>query len=434
MRFLADGPSIPDELLIARDEGRVIFFCGAGVSRARAGLADFFGLAQEVIETLGVTADNPARKIIEQAREVESKTGVSGLISTDRVFGLLERDFLARDIQVAVARSLKPISSADLSAHKTLIDLARGPDGKVRLVTTNFDILFESCDSSLKSSKPPHLPDPRDNQELEGIIHLHGRVDANYSGAEGEGFVLSSSEFGRAYLSDGWATQFIRTILEKYFVVFVGYTADDPPVQYLLEALNRSLSSREGLYAFQSGSSSEAEARWLHKGVQAIRYEGDGNHKTLWETLAAWALRAQNPEAWCENTIALAQKGPETLLPHQRGQVAHVVSTLAGVKKFSTSSTPPPADWLCVFDPSIRYSKPGHVWDANGKGPPFDPFEAYGLDSDPTPTRIEPDDVFSRREIPKDVWDCFAATRLDHQNLTNEHFASFRGHWASHVP
>ena len=60
MRFLAGGPSIPEELLIARDEGRVVFFCGAGVSRARAGLSDFFGLAQRVIETLGVLTDSPA--------------------------------------------------------------------------------------------------------------------------------------------------------------------------------------------------------------------------------------------------------------------------------------------------------------------------------------------------------------------------------------
>jgi hypothetical protein len=85
MRFSAAGPSIPDELLIARDEGRVVFFCGAGVSRARAGLPDFVGLAQRVIDSLGVTADSPARKIVEEARDLEFRTGVSGLISADRV-------------------------------------------------------------------------------------------------------------------------------------------------------------------------------------------------------------------------------------------------------------------------------------------------------------------------------------------------------------
>lgn len=33
MQFIPNGPSIPDELLVARDAGDVIFFCGAGVSQ-----------------------------------------------------------------------------------------------------------------------------------------------------------------------------------------------------------------------------------------------------------------------------------------------------------------------------------------------------------------------------------------------------------------
>ena len=76
MRFFENGPPIPDELLVARDEGRVVFFCGAGVSRARAGLSDFFGLAESVIGTLGVTADHAACKVLCEAREMEARTGV----------------------------------------------------------------------------------------------------------------------------------------------------------------------------------------------------------------------------------------------------------------------------------------------------------------------------------------------------------------------
>lgn len=433
MRFLADGPSIPDELLIARDEGRVIFFCGAGVSRARAGLPSFFGLAQKVIAALGVISDSPAKRLMEVAQEIESRTGTSGLAYADRIFGLLEREFAVRDIQTEVAKVLRPSPAVDLSAHKIILDLAKGPEGKIRLVTTNFDRLFESCDSSLQSSSPPRLPDPQYEEDFEGIIHLHGRVDQNYKGVDGGGFVLSSSDFGSAYLADGWATRFIRTILDKYFVVFIGYAADDPPVQYLLEALNRSLGLRDGAYAFQSGSSNEAESKWRHKGVQPIVYNEGENHKALWETLSAWAVRAQNPEAWYEDIIARAQEGPEVLLQFERGQVAHVVSTFLGVKKFSTSSTPPPADWLCVFDKLIRYSKPGHVWDSNGKGLFFDPFDAYSLDSDPLPSKIDPDDFYAKREVPENAWDCFVATRLDRQNLRDEHFAGLRGHWATHV-
>ena len=35
MQFIENGPSIPDELLNARDQGSVVFVCGAGVSQAR---------------------------------------------------------------------------------------------------------------------------------------------------------------------------------------------------------------------------------------------------------------------------------------------------------------------------------------------------------------------------------------------------------------
>lgn len=66
-----------------------------------------------------------------------------------------------------------------------------------------------------------------------------------------------------------------------YVVVFVGYTADDPPVQYLLEALNRSSGSLENIYAFQSGGENDAAARWRHKGVRSIAYNAATGHEAL---------------------------------------------------------------------------------------------------------------------------------------------------------
>lgn len=32
MQFITHGPDIPDALLQAHEEGRVVFFCGAGIS------------------------------------------------------------------------------------------------------------------------------------------------------------------------------------------------------------------------------------------------------------------------------------------------------------------------------------------------------------------------------------------------------------------
>ena len=241
MRFFAEGPFIPDELLNARDQGRVVFLCGAGVSRARADLPNFFDLARAVIDKLGVPSDGLARKRLELIKEISDRSSGDSPIPVDQVFGLLEREFRVQDIETAVAQALNPPPNVDLSAHHTLLELAKTLEGKTRLITTNFDRLFEACDQALTTLNPPRLPNPARPEELDGIVHLHGMVNADYSGAEGLGFILSSSEFGRAYLAEGWATEFFRQILGRYIVLFVGYTADDPPVRYLLSG-SRALS------------------------------------------------------------------------------------------------------------------------------------------------------------------------------------------------
>lgn len=431
MRFFKDGPAISDDLLNARDEGRVVFFCGAGVSRARAGLSDFFELANKVIIALGVHADSPVHKILIEARQIEARTGVGGLISADRLFGLLEREFSVSDIHSAVAKVLQPAKGVDLSAHRILLDLAKTPDGRTRLVTTNFDRLFHDCDPLLNTFRPPRLPDPYRSSEMHGIVHLHGRATADYSGAEEDGFVLSSSEFGRAYLSDAWATRFFREILDRYVVVFVGYTADDPPVQYLLEALNTKGRNLSGVYAFQSGAAVDAVSKWLHKGVEAISYAPDNDHQALWETLAAWAVRAKSPRDWHQSVIEMARRGAENVEAHERGQVAHLVSTVQGAANFSNADPQPPADWLCVFDPYRRLAKPGHLRIDGEQGPKVNPFDLYGLDSDPIPNKGESnDDERANSSAREKSWDAFALNRLDRLDIRDHSIPAIRGHWA----
>jgi len=434
VQFIEGGPDIPDELLLALDEGRVVFFCGAGVSRAKAELPDFFGLADKILTTLGVHDDSPAVKILSEARKIEARTGVPGLISADRVFGLLERDFLERDIESAVAQALDPKKvknfdpekGVDLSAHEILLDLATTKDGVTKLVTTNFDRLFDDCGRGLEAWQPPRLPDPARPGDLHGIVYLHGRATDGYDGAEGDGFVLSSAEFGRAYLSEGWATRFFKDVIDRYSVVFVGYNADDPPVQYLLEALNKSNGRLDEVYAFQSGDADDATSRWEHKGVTAIPFPKD-DYAALWDTLKEWAQRAKDPEGWQVKTIAMAQHGPEALSPFEREQVAHLVSTKEGARKFLESDPPAPATWLCVFDSSIRYSRPDVVRSGEDEGKIVDPFTLYGLASDPTPTPINPEDFHPKRETPTTAWDAFALNRRDRKELRDEHITPMRG-------
>lgn len=431
MRFFQNGPSFPDNLLRARDEGRVVFFCGAGVSRERAKLPDFYGLASQVISALGVSTDSPISKMLEEAPEVEERIGVSGLISADRMFGLLERDFSTRDIESAVAQALRPPQNVDLSAHQILLNLATTPEGKVRLVTTNFDLLFEDCNEALHVWEHPRLPDPLRENDMDGITHLHGRVTSGYDGAEGDGFILSSSEFGRAYLAEGWATKFFKEILDRFFVVFIGYTADDPPVQYLLEALNKKPGLLRGVYAFQPGTQSNATAMWHHRGVEAIAYDDAIDHSALWESLEAWSERAKNSEEWFDVVIEMARKGPEILSPHERGQVMHVLSSLEGARKFAKSDPPPPASWLCVLDQCRRYASPKKTWRGSDQEAVLDPFDIFGLDFDVLPDSVDPDDYLSKRKIPDGAWDGFSPNSLDYKNPRVDDTYVFRGHWAT---
>ena len=434
MRFAANGPNIPDELLVARDEGRAVFFCGAGVSRAKAHLKDFIGLARAVADKLSIAAEMPAHQLIDAIETLPPIAGVGSLISADRVFGLIERDFLSRDIYRAIAESLKPEGTPDLTAHRLLLDLARGPDGTIRLITTNFDLLFEDCDSTIPVSRHPRIPDPLRSDDFNGIIHLHGHVTPDYSDAAGDGLIISSAEFGRAYLSERWAADFIKKVLERYFVVFVGYSADDPPMQYLLEALNRAPGSFSGAYALQSGSYEEAEARWVQKGVRPIVYDEADQHSALWESLTGWAERARNPTTWHDALLAKAMAGPEKCEPHIRGQIAHIASTSDGAKRIAQATNPIPAGWLYSFDPLIRFAEPGRTGSVAEPGPYFDPFEAYGLDSDPVPAKSDPDSDFAKRDIPSNAWNAFALTRSDRQDLQEDQVSALRGHLAIHPP
>ena len=108
MRFIADGPSIPDELLTSRDTGDVIFFCGAGVSQANAGLPNFERLGRDVIRLLGAAQNSPARRLLDKALDVGRMADVGGLLATDRVFGLLEREFEISDVRTAIAEAIRP--------------------------------------------------------------------------------------------------------------------------------------------------------------------------------------------------------------------------------------------------------------------------------------------------------------------------------------
>ena len=228
-------------------------------------------------------------------------------------------------------------------------------------------------------------------------MHLHGRVDATYRHAHDDEFVISSADFGRAYLSVGWATHFIQQLLSRFQVLFIGYTADDPPMQYLLEGLNLRAGTRNRLYAFQSGEQSTAIALWEHRGVKAIPFDNSDGFSPLWDTLGAWAERARGGRTWLETVLTRAAPGPEHLAPHERGQVAHMLSIGEGVgawpqlpsrSALSGSSSP-----TLRNDTRRRYA-PLAV--RARRSTPSMPLASTVI---PPPDPADPEDVFHHREI-----------------------------------
>ena len=425
MRFLPDGPSLPDELLEERDNGNVVFLCGAGVS-SPAGMPNFLGLTRYVVEELGAPEDAPSRTML--SRWDDESIPADARPPLDQIFNLLQQEYAAGEIDYLIAKRLKTRHGTDISAHETILRLSKSIDGKPQIITTNFDLLFEKASGRKKwpIHAPPALPDLASAQTLNGIVYLHGRVNSRIKRGEGrQGFVVSSSDFGRAYLAEGWATRFMRDFLDKYIVVLLGYAANDPPVRYLLQGLHtRRHGNHKPLFAFDRGPEEEVQQRWRDSGVRALAYFGTENdHSSLWNTLSAWADRADDPLAWRQRVIDLARRGPRNLAPYERGQVASLVRTDMGAKLFADANSPSPDEWLCVFDRNVRYGVVGRSFD--GSEPDFDPLIEYGLDDDPprppatlTPTNPPGDDLLLLRSTDRST---NVSTRL--AGISRQHVA-----------
>jgi NAD-dependent SIR2 family protein deacetylase len=67
MQLIQNGPDIPDRLLQAHEEGRVVFFCGAGISFP-AGLPSFRGLVEKIYAGLGTSPNEVEQQAIKQGQ------------------------------------------------------------------------------------------------------------------------------------------------------------------------------------------------------------------------------------------------------------------------------------------------------------------------------------------------------------------------------
>ena len=284
------------------DDGQVVFFCGAGISMG-TGLPSFGGLVGYIYEASHLTPDNAEGEALDLREPLPERRHPK----IDKALGLLEREHRlgskdplqpSRLRKIVIDRLSVP-SKRPLKVHRAIIDLSRTAGG-IRLVTTNFDNRFKSAGVPERLIYVcPSLPVPKPN-DWHSLVHLHGRIGSHY---DWRNLVLTAADFGRAYLTEQWASRFVVELFREFTVVFVGYSLDDPVMSYMVDALaaERSRGARFGrAFAFAGhDATTNAEQHiidgWKAKSVEPIPYHQANGHKHLNDTLIEWARIRKDP-------------------------------------------------------------------------------------------------------------------------------------------
>lgn len=319
--------SIPERLLLAHSRGEVLFIAGAGVSQP-AGLPDFRELTVKVYAKLDAAVhkiiDSIPRKVcdyedvdtigVTDQQAAEVRRFING--DYDVVLGMLERRIDGQSsgsskVRKEISRELRSSKVSKSPIHQTLMQLAdRG--GSLTIVTTNFDLLLENAAKSIGSPVETYalggIPRPGRNDDFSGVLHIHGAFDRNPS--RYADLIVSDQDFGEFYLRRRIVPDFIYDAARLYNLVLVGYSANDPPMRYLLNAVAADGSRFDDLkerFAFVGNSTPDPISLedWRGRGITPIHYDSVSSHSVLRKTLKKWAdLSAINGDQLIiDNTI-----------------------------------------------------------------------------------------------------------------------------------
>ena len=313
MSLIKDGPNIPEEVYHALRSDNLVFFCGAGISKQN-GLPLFEELVEQVCEKLDIFIDR--EPLLKEAKEEKKYDHILDLVE-GKSFSVPKADLRKKIIEILNGdRNTSVI-------HKALLDLSALPSNKgYRLVTTNIDNLFHKAGLSPKLSDiGPKLAPPR-NQKWKNLTFLHGLIDKE-NDPEGEELILTRTDFGLAYLYDNWAARFVIQLFQEFTVLFIGYSIDDPVMNYLISAIssenrrkndenkksnqnqilqNNINKTQYSMYAFvgyKKDEEKKKEEKWKSIGIKPILYKikikinknnkAVDDHSLLYNEIKEWA-------------------------------------------------------------------------------------------------------------------------------------------------
>ncbi|HEX2050513.1 MAG TPA: SIR2 family protein [Actinomycetota bacterium] len=205
--------NLPEELLAAQASGTLVVFAGAGVSvPPPSDLPLFSQLTDQVADRF-----SRPRK---HKNEPE-----------DYFLGRLDEEGLP--VHRVVREIISRPSSKPNHIHTDLVRLFKNPE-HLRLVTTNFDTHFTTASMEVFGEPVDHYFGPAVplGRDFSGIVYVHSSVTRPH-----RELILTDSDFGRAYLTDRWATRFLVPMFQTYTVLFVGYSHRDVVMEYLARGL-----------------------------------------------------------------------------------------------------------------------------------------------------------------------------------------------------
>ena len=294
VKFDKDCIDIPSEVLQARDDGKLAFFCGAGIS-IDTGLPGFNCLFEKVC--------------IEMRVGKEDKKKYNKIIDIERKFTALEKDYPRMRKEVIEILSIAVEDPNSLNTHKAILQLAQHED-HMHLVTTNFDDRFDQAARDREYNWgidiAPKLSVPHPDR-WNSLVYLHGKITDEDK--EGSGLVLTTGDYGRIYLTERQASRFITELVRNFNILLIGYSAEDTMIRYLFEAFaaeeDENKSKDKGFYkqiwafaAYKKETEREVRNKWDAMGIDPILYDEDygkrhepkpkPKHKLLHNTLRKW--------------------------------------------------------------------------------------------------------------------------------------------------
>lgn len=326
--------------MLARDRGEVLFMTGAGVSvPPPSNLPNFQGLVIDIYEKAdqklaAVLSDWAAAEAarlptaattpwpafaagLDARQQTELKRFASA--EYDVALGMLERRMAREGRENRVRRAAMEVLGVDRapnSLHRALNVLGRRDD-KLFLATTNFDRLHERAagrHEPLRLHAPGNMPRPSRRRDFAGVFHIHGLIDP---GGAPSDLVLTDQDFGDAYLRRRYAADFIYDAVRIFHLVIIGYSLNDAPFRYLLNAVAGDslhfpdLKNRFALVSCAPGDETVAE-EWNARSIRPICYDPKDRHVQLQALTTAWAESAPrlNDDRWATSRLRAMSRRP----------------------------------------------------------------------------------------------------------------------------